>query len=78
MRTNLTLSLDTDLLRKSRKLAIDHSTSVNQVVRDYLRHFTREKDPGKATAAALKDFFQGNTVTIGKKKWTRDELYDRR
>lgn len=34
---NLTLSVDDELLKKSRIFAIEHDTSVNALVRDYLR-----------------------------------------
>ena len=75
---NLTLTVDRDLLKKARRLAIDHDTSVNQMVRDYLAHLAREKEPGKASAAALRAFFGKNSVAIGTQRWTREELHERR
>ena len=78
MRKNLTLTLDADLLRAARKLAIDRDTSVNQVVRDYLAHLVGEQDPHRATAAALNDFFRKHSVTVGKRNWTRADLHERR
>lgn len=81
MAQNLTLTIDADLLKKVRKLAIDHDTSVNQMVRDYLAQVAREKSPEKASASALREFFRKNSVTLGPKGtrgWTRDELYERR
>jgi hypothetical protein len=75
---NLTLALDADLLKKVRRLAIDHDTSVNQMVRDFLGHLAREQDYEKASAAALRDFFSENSVTIGKRRWTREDLHKRR
>ena len=39
---NLTLSVDEDLLKKSRIYAIEHDTSVNSLVRDYLKSLCGE------------------------------------
>jgi hypothetical protein len=79
---NLTLTIDSELLKNVRKLAIDHDTSVNQMVRDFLGHLAREQNYEKASAAALRDFFRKNSVTIGatggNKRWSREELYERR
>lgn len=78
MPKNLTLTLDENLLRAARKVALDCDTSVNQMVRDYLGLVVRERDPRRAAAAALRDFFRTHSVTIGKRTWTRDDLHERR
>jgi predicted transcriptional regulator len=36
---NLTLSVDEDLLRRARELALRENTSVNPLVRDFLTHY---------------------------------------
>ncbi|MEO8050640.1 MAG: DUF6364 family protein [Acidobacteriota bacterium] len=77
MRKNLTLTIEEDLLRSARRIALDRDTSVNELVRNYLGHLVREREPGKATAAALREFCRTHSVTIGKRRWTREELYDR-
>jgi len=33
---------------------------------------------GKSIAEALREFWRGHSVTMGKKDWTRGELHDRR
>jgi hypothetical protein len=78
VRKNLTLTIEEDLLRDARRIALDRDTSVNELVRNYLGHLVRHREPGKATAAALKDFWRTHSVTMGKRSWTRDELHDRR
>ena len=40
---NLTLSIDSDLLKKSRKIAIDKDTSVNALVREFLEALVRRE-----------------------------------
>jgi len=77
VRKNLTLTLDADLLKAARKLAVDRDTSVNQLVRDYLVQLVQRKDPQLAAAAALREFFSTHSVTIGERTWTRDELHER-
>lgn len=77
MRKNLTLTIEEDLLRDARRIALDRDTSVNELVRSYLGHLVRQREPGKATAAALKEFWRAHSVTIGKNTWTRDDLHDR-
>ena len=78
VRKNLTLTIEEELLRDARRIALDRDTSVNELVRNYLGHLVRQREPGKATAAALKEFWRTHSVTAGKRSWTRDELYDRR
>ena len=43
---SLTLTIDEDVLREARKVALDRKTSVNQLVREYLtRHIVHELGP---------------------------------
>ena len=42
VRKNLTLTIDEDLLRSARKVALDRDTSVNQLVRTYLSALVHE------------------------------------
>jgi len=78
VRRNLTLTIEEELLRDARRIALDRDTSVNELVRNFLEHLVRQREPGKATAAALKEFWRTHSVTAGKRSWTRDQLYDRR
>jgi len=36
------------------------------------------KSSGKIIAEALREFWRAHSVTMGKKDWTRDDLYKRR
>ena len=78
VRKNLTLTIEEELLRDARRIAVDRDTSVNELVRNYLGHLVRQREPGKATAAALREFWRTHRVTMGKRNWTRDDLYERR
>ena len=74
---NLTLTLDEDLLRAARKVALDRDTSVNQLVRDYLAQLVRETYRQQAALASLDEIFRTSRFEIGSKTWTRDDLHER-
>jgi plasmid stability protein len=76
--SNLTISIPESVLRKARIRAIEHRTSVNAVVRDYLERYagvgaTAEALAGFAHLAAASDASSGP----GGRTWTREELDDR-
>ena len=77
MSKNLTLTLDEDLLRAARKVALDRSTSVNQLVRDFLTRLVQETDQREAARAAVEEIFRTRQVEIGVRDWTRGDLHDR-
>ncbi len=78
MKQNLTLTIDSDLLRTARKIALDRDTSVNQLIRDYLAQLTEQNEaPHKKAAADLRKMFRSSKARLGGATWTRDEIYDR-
>ena len=74
---NITLSADTELIKKGREYARAHNTSLNQLVRDYLLRLTGGNDAEKAA----EEFVRIATTMPGKSdngyKFTRDAIYDR-
>jgi plasmid stability protein len=75
---NLTITLDDELLKKARVKAAELETSVNAVLRDYLEGWAGVKEARKR---AIDDFLEGSKnskASSGGRKWTRDELYERR
>ncbi len=77
MSKNLTLTLDEQLLRAARKLAIDRNTSVNQLVRDFLLRLARETDERQAALARLDEIFRANRIEVGRRTWKRQDLHER-
>jgi len=75
---NLTLSIDEDLLRTARIRALEQGTSVNAVVREYLRNYVGRRTAASAVQAFLElaDEVQASSGPAGR-TWTREELYDR-
>ena len=77
MPKNLTLTLDEQLLRAARKVALDRNTSVNQLVRDFLAGLVRETDQRQAALARLDEVFLENRIAVGRRTWKRDDLHAR-
>jgi hypothetical protein len=73
----LTLSIEEQLLRAARKVALDRNTSVNQLVRDYLSTLVSETDRQKAALADLDELFRTRRFEVGERTWTRDDIHER-
>ena len=78
VKRNLTLTVDEDLLRAARKVALDRNTSVNELVRQYLTGLVNERDRGRDAVERLNELFRTTRFRIGKKTWTREDLHERR
>src|SRR5258706_10661746 len=74
---NLTLTLDEELLRAARKVAIDRNTSVNQLVRDYLAGLVREADQRQSALAQLDQIFRTTRLELGRRTLKRADLHER-
>ena len=77
-RQNVTLVVEEDLLLAARKVALDRRTSVNQLVRECLAALVEEPGRRRLARTRLTTASKTGLVGVGKRKWTRDELYDRR
>jgi Asp-tRNA(Asn)/Glu-tRNA(Gln) amidotransferase B subunit len=73
----LTLTIDEDVLRAARKLALDRNTSVNQMIREYLAGLVSETTRGQAAAKRLRELIKESQAVVGPITWTRDDLHDR-
>ena len=74
---NVTLVVEEDVLLAARKVALDQRTSVNQLVREYLAALVEEPSRRRLARARLRKAFKTGLVDVGKRKWTRDDLYER-
>jgi hypothetical protein len=79
---NVTLSLDDELVKKVRKIAVDHDTTLTGMIREYLEKVAE----GEYAAAAerkrqqiekLKESFEKFSFPLGKRTWARAELHER-
>lgn len=73
---NVTLSIDEKLLERAREKLRGAGKTVNQEIRDHLRHLVGDDEDLERDLEFLeKTAGQGNS---GGLKWNRDELYERR
>jgi plasmid stability protein len=89
---NLTLSLDSNVVREARIRAIGEGTSVSAMVREFLQHYVKLGSAALKTAAeesaaqsvqqtAMEQFIERaktSPYNSGDFKWSREALYDRK
>ncbi len=75
--TNITLTIDDDIIKKVRKIAIDENSTMTAMIRDYLQSIAERESPEKARKIALLEkSFTHLSTDMGERTWTRDDLYD--
>jgi len=75
--TNVTLSIDEEDLRQARTLALQQGTSMNAVIREFVKSYIgRTKRYQQVTTRILQQA-EDSTCDSGGHKWTRDEVYER-
>ncbi len=75
---NVTMSIDEDLLKKVRKIAIDRDTTLSDLFRSYLDDLARtESIRREYVADELDRLFEKSTASSGGATWTRDSLHER-
>lgn len=76
--TNLTLSIDDELLKRARIRALERDTSVNALVRDYLEDLVARdtSPPGMQPFLTLTASIHAGSGGHGR-TWTREELHER-
>jgi len=79
--TNLTITVDDEILRQARIRAIEEGSSVNAVLRDYLARYVADRDRSERDRALLRGIVaharehQGRS---GGQRVRREELYEER
>jgi hypothetical protein len=77
---NITLSIDDEVVKKIRKIAIERDTTLTGLVRDYLEHLAVEDlayGRRRRDHDALKRSFERFQFRVGKRTWKRADLYAR-
>jgi predicted nucleic acid-binding protein len=75
---NLTLSVDGDVIRKVRKVAIDQNTTLTQMVRDFLTAVAEREGSERLRAVQrLDETFAAYSRDMGPRRWTREDLHER-
>lgn len=77
---NITLTLDDELVKKVRKIAVDRNTTLTGLVREYLTEIAKSElsaEEKERAWARLEETFKTVSFDSGGKKWTREELNER-
>ena len=75
---HITLSIDRDVVRKVRKVAIDKDTTLTAMVRDYLNWVAMgDILERQRRVALLDDSFQRLSRDMGARNWNREDLHAR-
>lgn len=77
---NVTISLDEDLVKEVRKIAVDRDTTITGLVRSYLEGLAAENASSgrkRRERESLDRTFEHFQFKIGKRTWTRADLHAR-
>jgi plasmid stability protein len=75
--SNLTITIDDDLLRRARVRALQQGTSVNALLREYLEAFAGADSFAAARRRFVELARRSTSGGKGRRRWTRDELHER-
>jgi hypothetical protein len=77
---NVTLSIDDQLVKKVRKIAIERDTTLTAIIREYLEKVAAEDASSgrkRREREALERSFETLEFPVGRKTWKRADLYVR-
>lgn len=75
--TNVTLSIDEEDLKAARITALQNGTSLNAVVRDFIKSYIGQAQRNKELADSILQTMSESEYVGASRKVSRDELYER-
>jgi hypothetical protein len=78
---NITLSIDDNLVKEVRKIAVERDTTLTGLVRAHLQELAAEHAQSgrkRRELEALEESFKQFQFRMGKRTWKREDLYERR
>ncbi len=76
--SNITITVNDDLLRKARKVAVEKDTTLTAMIRRFLVTVAQSEESKKNSSIShLRASFNRLSRDMGRRKWKREELYDR-
>lgn len=76
-RLNVTLVVEEALLREARAVAARRRTSVNEMVREFLRDLVSQESRRLEALERIQPLLDHPTVHLGESRASRDELHER-
>ena len=77
---NVTVSLDEDVVKRVREIAVERDTTVTGLVREYLTNLAQTESAGRRKdreRRTLERSFEKHQFKVGKRTWTRADLHAR-
>jgi hypothetical protein len=77
---NITLSLDEEVVKEVRRIAVERDTTLTGLVRSYLEELAAEHAKSgrkRRELEALRESFKQFQFQLGKRTWKREDLYER-
>ena len=76
--SNITMTLDDEIIKKVKKIAVEKNTTLTGLVRDYLTRIAKREDQRtEEVIAQLNKIMNTPDIKVGDITWTRDELHER-
>ena len=75
--TNVTLSIDEEDLKAARITALQNGTSLNAVVRDFIKSYIGQVQRNQELADSILQTMNESSYVGSTRKVSRDELYER-
>ena len=74
---NITLTVDEEVVKKVRRIALEKDTTLTALVRDYLNQMANSIDARQLQdSETLRKTFRQLSRPMGKRDWKRDDLYE--
>lgn len=75
---NITLSVNEQVIKKVRRIAMDRNTTLTAMVRQFLEDVASRTDLERQLALSeLRESFRDYSRPMGVKTWTREDLHER-
>lgn len=74
---NLTITIDEDSLKKARMRALQEGTSVNALLREFLKSYAGVRREQQVAAERIVALSRRSKSRRGGRTWTRDDLHER-
>jgi hypothetical protein len=75
---NITLSVDDEIVKKVRKIAIDKNTTLTEMIREFLSSVAaRDTQMKNEAVSKLHKSFKTMSRDMGQRKWSREDLHER-
>jgi len=74
---NVTLAIDEALLREARRIAADRSTTLNAMIREFLKDLAERESQAVTARRRIVELCRASRAEVGPRTWSRDELHER-